>query len=112
MRLEEQILDKLSPIEKFAIKAKMYLDWEITDGVENNEVWMDAAYIEAISKTPVYPLGNCIKIDLKRLKAALLAFQRNGANIINLFVGQNEPLVLQMDGKEITYSLAPRVEED
>jgi len=115
MKLEEKILEKLSPIEKFAIKAKMHLEWEeaaTPEGAPIPNTFMDQDHIEALTMKPFVAYLFATTVDLKRLRAALLAFQRNGAKKITIFVNEKGPLALQMAGKDITYSIAPWNEDD
>jgi hypothetical protein len=116
MNLNEQINSKLTPIESFALRAKMDLT-EFEDDENNEGYFMTQDHIEgfSIKENPFLKAvlakmeGKLVaRFDIKKLRKALLYFQRNGCENIELIIDEDKPIIL--NDKEIFWCIAPRVE--
>ena len=115
--IQETILEKLTPVERFCFRAKKYLDWNEWDDRWPGAV-MDYNHIELLSPERLQKREDAVSvnIDLKKLRTALLAFERNGCTVIHIEVKQNHPIELSDVGVEkdhiVYYYCAQRIDPD
>lgn len=142
MSLADIIHKKLTPIQRFMLKAKLKLEEYSPPPDENmkedEEIYMDVSHICGITSQKNPMISKTFAVDamegvfsLQFLKEIVRSFDRNGVSTVKMYLKKESPLVLigdhtkvndfgdhtkindfEDDPDAIAYILAPRVQEE
>ena len=108
--IEQEILTKLNPIQAFCLKAKKFLDFTKDEKSESElpNTYLDAAHIVALAeKLPEsFAGGETVCIKIKELREVLLAYQRNGHEVVLIKVKKDIPIVVSDIKNKIYMAIA------